>query len=495
MQAARGKSSMLRSVERYMLSWKAYSDPSVNYRILTTMLLVGGLTLLVHLATAAKDLVTAYQFGTADELDAFLIAFLLPSLAIVVVGGSFSSSAIPIYIQVERRDGPEAAYGLCGNILAASIGVLLVVTILLPILVAPILALLNSSFTDEQLTLTRELFFILLPIVLLKGMATVWSAILNVTDRFLMAAIVPVITPVVTVAALLYLGPKWGIHTLALGAVGGAVLEVAILALYVRQLGIPLIPRWNGWTPPMATLMRQYGSVVVGGALMSSTALVDQAMAAMLGPGSVAALSYGGKVVSFVTVVGATALGTAVLPHFSRLVAASDWRGVRHTVRTYVRLILYVTVPLTMVAVWFSEPLVQAIFQRGAFTSTDGEVVSRVQVFLLLQVPFYIIGILIVRLISSLQSNSILMWGCVINFVLNVILNWVLMRWLDVAGIALSTALVIMVSSLYLGFMFMHVLRKREREQVFVEREFGPRESHSGNRTGDVFAELRDFPL
>ena len=215
-------------------------------------------------------------------------------------------------------------------------------------------------------------------------------------------------------------------------------------------------------------------------------------MAAMLGPGRVAALSYGGKVVSFVTVVGATALGTAVLPHFSRLVAASDWQGVRHTVRTYVRLILYVTVPLTLVAVWFSKPLVQAIFQRGAFTSTDGEVVSRVQVFLLLQVPSYIIGILIVRLISSLQSNSILMWGCVINFVLNVILNWVLMRWLDVAGIALSTALVIMVSSLYLGFMFMHVLRKREREQVFFEHESGPRQSHSGNRTGDVLTKLRD---
>jgi putative peptidoglycan lipid II flippase len=266
--------------------------------------------------------------------------------------------------------------------------------------------------------------------------------------------------------SLLEFGHAWGIRALALGAVGGSVLEAAILAWHMRRLGFSLTPRWKGWTPAMIDLMRQYGSVVVGAALMSSALLVDQAMAAMLGSGSVAALNYGGKVVSFLLVVGSTALGTAALPHFSRLVAASDWPAIRRTLRGSIGLILCVGVPLAALTMWLSRPLVQAIFLRGAFTSTDVETVSRVQVLLLLQVPFYLIGILLVRLISSLQANSILLWGCVVNFALNIVLNYVLMQWLQVAGIALATSIVMMVSSGYLGLMLMRVLNRRECEQI-----------------------------
>lgn len=51
-----------------------------------------------------------------------------------------------------------------------------------------------------------------------------------------------------------------------------------------------LVRRRNGSTLFMAAMVRQYGSVVLGAALISSTALVDQAMAVMLAARSVAAL-------------------------------------------------------------------------------------------------------------------------------------------------------------------------------------------------------------
>ena len=47
------------------------------------MVTVGGLTILVKLAAAAKELLVAYQFGTSDALDAFLVAFVLPGLPLL----------------------------------------------------------------------------------------------------------------------------------------------------------------------------------------------------------------------------------------------------------------------------------------------------------------------------------------------------------------------------------------------------------------------------
>jgi putative peptidoglycan lipid II flippase len=135
------------------------------------------------------------------------------------------------------------------------------------------------------------------------------------------------------------------------------------------------------------------------------------------------------------------------------MVAASDWAGIRHTLKTYIYLILLVTIPLTLILVYFSEPLVRLFFERGAFTTADTWRVSEVQALFLFQVPFYFLGILMVRLISSLNMNAILMQAAIINLFLKITFNYLLMQRLGAAGIALSTTLVYVVSFIYCSIM------------------------------------------
>ena len=126
-------------------------------------------------------------------------------------------------------------------------------------------------------------------------------------------------------------------------AAQGAELVVQTLsgtAELLRRRGIRLLPRWSGSSPEWSLMIRQYGQVFAGALLMNSTGLVDQSMAAMLEPGSVAALSYGGKVVSFVLGLGGVAIGTAVLPHFSAMASAGAWASMSRTLSTYIRLVV-----------------------------------------------------------------------------------------------------------------------------------------------------------
>lgn len=453
---------MIQTLQVYLDRWNVWTNGSVNRRIFAASLTVGVFTFLVHVVTAAKELVVAYQFGTADVLDAFLIAYLLPSFVIIVFAGSLPSAVIPIYIEVQIREGQEAAERLYASVMGWSLVILAGISSIMALLAPLVLPLLGSGFDEQKLVLTRSLYFTMLPVLMLKGLATIWSAKLNAAERFSLASAVPILTPILIVVALLYRGGQWGIYALMAGTVGGGALEAVIIAWYLHRLGVRLIPRWDGWTPALRQVMKQYGTVVAGASLMASTMLVDQAMAAMLGPGSVSALSYGGKVVSFVLAIGATALGTALLPHFSRMVAVADWKEVRHTLQIYVTLIFKTTIPLTLLAVLLSEPIVSLLFQRGAFTATDTHVVGQVQAFLLLQVPLYLAGIVIVRLISALKANHILMWGCVLNFIVNVVLNYVFMQWLQVAGIALATFVVYVVSVIFLSYMLLRLLKDLE---------------------------------
>ena len=210
-----------------------------------------------------------------------------------------------------------------------------------------------------------------------------------------------------------------------------------------------LRPKWHGFDSNLRQVAGQYAPMLAGSFLMSGTWLVDQAMAAGLPSGSVSALNYANNVIAFPILLAATALGTAVLPYFSGMIASEDWAGVRHTLGRYMWLVLCATVPVTILLVVFSEPLIRVLFERGSFTAQDTEVVARTSAFYALQIPFYIAGILVVRLISSLRANHILMWGAALNLLANISLNYLLMRWFGVAGIAFSTSIVYLLSLVY----------------------------------------------
>src|SRR5919199_382001 len=83
--------------------------PSVNRRIFRAAFVIGALTFGVKLVSLVKETTVAASFGTGDALDAFLIAFLLPTFVIYVLGASLNAALIPTYIEVRDRQGPEAA--------------------------------------------------------------------------------------------------------------------------------------------------------------------------------------------------------------------------------------------------------------------------------------------------------------------------------------------------------------------------------------------------
>lgn len=437
-----------------------WRQQSVNRRIFSALMTVGGLALVVNLAATAKELVVANQFGTGDALDALLIAFLLPSFAINVVAGSFNAAFIPTFIWVRENEGSEKAQQLFSNVMVCNTTVLIIVSVVLASTVSFTLPILGSGFSRQKLELTHSLFLFLLPILVISGLGITWAAALNASERFALAAISPMMRPVIVVVLLFAMGKAWGVYALAAGTVGGFLLEAGLLAWGLVRQGFYLIPRWYGLDPAMKKVMKQYIPMVAGALLMSSTSLVNQSMAAMLGPGSVSAFNFGTKVVALVLGIGSISLSTAVFPHFSRMVGVNDWSGVRYTLKTYSYLIVFATVPLTIGLVYFSKPLARLFFERGAFTSADTHLVSQVQAFFLLQVPFYFLSILIVRLISSFKANHILLWGAGISLPLSVILNYLFIQQLGVAGIALSTSIVYFVSFCYLFYMLLDLLKE-----------------------------------
>jgi putative peptidoglycan lipid II flippase len=419
------------------------------------------MTLLVKIISAAKEIAVAQQFGTGYTLDAFLFAYLIPAFAINVLAGSFSASMMPTYIRTRENISTEAANELLSSLLLIGFLFLTLAALILAATAPTLLPVLASGFDIKAMELTEHLFYWLLPITVLAGTGHLLSTAINSEERFALVAITPAITPLVTVIAMLYAAEDWGAHSLVAGALFGTVIEMIVLIAAAARQGIPVLPRWSGMTKELRTVIDQYTPMVAGAFLMSSTQLVDQSMAAMLEPGSVSSLNYGNKVVAVTLGIGSMAIGTAILPQFSHLVANEDWRNLRHTLKTYGRLIILLVTPLTGILFIFSQPIIETLFERGAFTHTSTILVSQVQAYYSLQLPFYLLGILAVRTISALAKNDILMKLAGLSLALNIIGNYTLIPHFGIAGIALSTTIVYATST-FLTFSFLYITLKRQ---------------------------------
>jgi putative peptidoglycan lipid II flippase len=431
---------------------------STNRKIFRAALTVGLIGLLAKAALGGKELVIAQWFGRSDALDAFLIAYLLPSFVMNLLTGALASALVPVLVETRRRQGREASEKLVSNVAFISFIVLSAVALLLAVLAPLYLPWLGSSFSPEKLLLTRQLLYTLLPWIVLSGMAALASTVLNAGEKFALPAVVPVVTPLVTILFIVLVARRAGPFSLAAGAAAGSLLEAALLAYFLRAHGTGFSLKWTGVDENLRNVLSQYAPMLAGAFLMGCTTVVDQAMAAMLAGGSVAALNYANKIVNMALTTAAPALSTAVLPYFSKMVAAADWQGCRHTLKRYSLLVISAAVPFTLLLIAFSRPLVRLIFQRGAFTPADTALVSTVQIFYSIQIPFFIWAMLFVRFLSSIRRNDLLMYASGINLAVDVVLNLILMRYWGVAGIALSTSVVHVVSWTFLGACTLKIL-------------------------------------
>ncbi len=454
-------------MRRILFAIRRYGRPSpgrsVGIKILQAARSIGVLTIGVKLVSLCSTIVVASFFGTGDDREAFLIAFLLPSMSITVICGAFNSAMIPTYIRIQRQYGSVDAQALFSRVMFLAIGLLVFVAVCLAILLPFILPMLASGFDQSKQMLATTLAYLLLPAVVIKGIGTIYGAVLNAHERFALVAAAPVMVPLSMVAILLlWSAPSTRVYAMAVGTVVGMFAELVALGWALKSRGIALFPRWRNRGPGIRRIAAQYLPMVAGALMMSATDLVDRTMAASLSSGSLASLDYGGRLVIVILGVVSGAIGTAVLPYFSRLVDERNWKELRSLLRVFGAWILAVTTVVTVLLVVLSETLIGVGLQRGAFTHGDTELVARIQAVYAVQIPFYACGMMFVRAIASLTAGHVLAIGSFLNLVLNVVLNYVFMRQWGVAGIALSTACVYLFSCAFVMTMTYRTLYQRQ---------------------------------
>jgi putative peptidoglycan lipid II flippase len=431
---------------------KLFQGSSVNRRIFRAAASVTAAGILVKIVATFKEFAVAGVYGRSDAMDAFLAAFLIPNLLINLISESMNQAMVPTLVRVREQEGHERAQELLSSSMLWVCLLLTVASAVMALTARGFFPLIASHFPPAKMDLAIRLFYALLPVVLITGIATNCTAVLNTFDRFALPALAPVATPVAIILGALLLSSRMGIWAMVYATLAGALIHAGAVAWMMDSHGYRFRLCWHGPTEATREVARQYGPVLLSGVVASGGLLVDQSMAAMLPAGSVSALAYANRFVSVVITLLAGAVSSAVVPHFSRMIARKDWTGCRHTLRTWVRLTALIA---------GSHLLIRMAFQHGVFGPRDTALVTPVLAMYAIQIPFFVSSRVFYRFLVAMRRTDLVFYCGALNLALDVILNLVLMRWLGVAGIALATSLWTVSTFIFLWYWTWKLLPRR----------------------------------
>jgi putative peptidoglycan lipid II flippase len=439
---------------------------AVHRSILRAALWVGAAGIVVKLIATAKEIAVASVYGRSDAIDAFFAAALIPGLLVNLISESMNQALVPTLVRVREKEGRERAQQLLSSSMLWMCLMLGVVSLLMALLARGFFPLIASNFAPDKLALSIRLFYGLLPIVLLTGIATNCTAILNTLDRFALPALAPAVISVSIIAGALFLGSRFGVWAMVYATLAGSLLHVVLVAWMMEAHGYPFRLRWHGMNAATREVAGQYGPVLLSSLVSSGGLLVDQSMAAMLVAGSVSALVYANRFVSVVLTLLAGAVSTAIVPYFSRMIAHRDWAGCRQTIRTWVRLTALVSAPIAILLIAGARPLVRLAYQHGRFGAGDTSIVAAVLAMYAVQIPFYVTSRVYYRFIVAMRRTDLVLYCGIINLGLDIVLNLILMHWFGVAGIALATSLWTVSTFFFLWYWSRKLLKRAQAEEA-----------------------------
>ena len=235
------------------------------------------------------------------------------------------------------------------------------------------------------------------------------------------------------------MAPQASIDALLWGtAVGFAARLVVLTVLLGWRNEIPR-PRLSFGSSAWRSFWRGSSAILAGQILMTTTVLIDQAFAARLGDGAVATLAYANRIILMVQALTALIAQRASLPVLSESFADGGVQA-RTTVPRWALTMLLGGAALAAVGWLLAEPLIGMLFEHGRFLAADTARVSEVLAFGVIQLPFYLAGLIYVSALAAQGRQGIIGLAAVAACAVKLTANWLLYPVLELRGIQLATA-------------------------------------------------------
>lgn len=422
---------------------------------------VGVATMASRVLGFVRDIFLAAAVGTGFVADAFVVAQRFPNLfRRIFAEGAFNAAFIPLFAkELEGRDA-AAAKRFAEEAMAGLAFVLLLLTALAEIAMPWLMLGLAPGFSGdpEKFDLAVLLTRIAFPYLFLVSISALLAGVLNALRRFAAAAFAPALLNVALIAALLVIHWQGLIETreagiiLAWGVTAGGVLQILLLLFALRHEGFTLRLVRPRWTPGMKRLVQLGIPGVLAGGIVQFNIVIGTIIASMQ-EGAVSYLYYADRLYQLPLGVVGVAIGVVLLPELSRRLKAGDQGAVEHTQNRSIEFAMLLTLPAALALALVPGPIVQVLFERGAFDAHATRQTALALGAFAIGLPAFVLVKLLQPGFFAREDTKTPMHYAGAAMVVNVVFSLALFPVIGHVGIALATTLSGWVNAGLLGWM------------------------------------------
>ena len=420
--------------------------------------------LLSKIAGFLRDIIVANYYGASLVSDAYFYAYQIPALAIVILGGMggpFHSATVSVFSKLiknfQEKPTPEVKrlFNTYETFSILIFGSIALICFFFP---TQVMNIIISQATPELSNLAAYHLKLMSPVILVGALLGLYYGILVTYNKFLLPNIAPSMLSVGVILTLVFSkGDDTGFY-LAIGTTIGAILQLLLQSPVIVKLGYTFKPCFDffnnkNFNDIMELLMPAFLSSTIG----QIGIYVDIFFASGLAEGQWTAYGYANRIFQFPVGLMLSALLVPLFPLFSRLVAQNKLDEVRHYFNKGVGSLIYVGT-FMMIFIFISRTdLISLALERGAFDHSATLMVSEVLFVISLSIIPYMFRDSITRIYYSFNDSRTPFMIAISSIALKFIFNSILVRFLGINGIALSTVFITTINATLLAFL----IRKR----------------------------------
>ena len=409
-------------------------------RIFKATMLVTVVIILSKVSGFIRDMILANYFGTGIANDAYVSAYSLFYLPVLLFNSCISATLIPLYVEERERNSLSHSNRFASNTINLFALAALVIAAVIYMLARPLVRVIYVGFDPGKTDLTVRLVRVMLLTLMFNVTSISLSSLLNATEKYVAAQLTGFPLNLCVIVAAVGFSERYGIMAVGWGVFAANILQFAIL--------LPFLRGWFTWSPVLDFSDSRFHHLMVlaGPAMLSMGVselnhMIDHALASGLNPGDISAMSYAYRLITFLLGVLMVPLTTIMFSKMSRLAAEHDTEGMLDNLRRCVLVIALVALPIVAVAVVMSMDVIKFAYMRGRFDMHSVEVTAGILVCYVVGVPFFGLRDFLSRVFHALQdTRTPFRVSCLVVSV-NIVLNLILRIFLGARGLALATSI------------------------------------------------------
>jgi len=400
-----------------------------------------------------RDLLTASILGANIYSDIFFVAFKLPNLfRRIFAEGAFTQVFIPAYAKHNHK------VRFSSIIFLQFLVFIILLSIVVSIFSTFFTQIIAIGFDDVTIDIASPLVAICFYYLPLIFIVTFLAALLQYKNHFTTTAFSTALLNLSLIIALLLskdFDSSVIVYYLSWGVLIGGILQVLVHLYAIKKLNIKFFTtsmKKKKRDIKQSKFYKQFYPAVFGSSAAHVAAFLDTWLASFLITGSISYLYYANRLFQLPLALFAIATSVALFPTVAKAIKNKDEKKALLYLRKAFFVLLGLLGIATFIGIVFNTFIVELLFERGAFTSSDTQTTAIVLTMYLVGLLPFGLGKIFSLWLYAHEKQGVAAKITMKSLISNIILSLVLIEPYGIYGLALASSLS--------GFVLFHLTIK-----------------------------------